>query len=220
MGTFKARAIWSTNLLLLLVCVGTVMGLVLRPHEMKVTVAFCGYSNNSRGTLLANVKVRNEGSVTIRRCRQYTVDERQQSSVFSVHCFLSDNILLGPRESEVVEIFPTPDMGEWRAGFLCLPCGWKMWLRDRIEPMRMTDPSWKWRLYRWIAPTNTPIYSEWIAAHDDAAQQRPALDCSMTTGLHSESRWLAATDAERYTTVESSRVDVRAFSKAIKMKSP
>jgi hypothetical protein len=170
MGNFKARAISVSIVLLLLVCAGTVVRLVLRPHEMRLSVLFCGYTNNSRGTLLARVRVANEGTVTIRRCRQYTVERRQQSRVFSETRFLSDNIPLAPGESEVVEIFPTPDLGAWRAAFFCSPGGSKMWIRDRIEPLRRTDPIWKWTVYRWIAPTNTPIYSEWIEAHDDAAQ--------------------------------------------------
>ena len=155
----------SSIVLLLLVGAVTLAGLILRPREMKVAVLFAGYTKDSRGTLLVRLRVVNEGTVTIRRLRQYTVETKR---LYRDTRFMRRNGLLGPGESEVVAIPAITDQGAWRAAFLCFPCGLKMQVRDRMGPMHMNDPAWKMRLYRWVAPTNGPIHSEWIEGREDA----------------------------------------------------
>jgi len=169
MVTRKGIAILSV-VLLLLACAVAITGLVLRPLEMKVAVVFAGYTNDSRGTRLARLRVVNEGKVPVRWLRQYTVETKQQSRFYPDTRFLSRNVLLVPGDSEVVAIPAITNQGAWRAAFLYFPCGWKMQVADRMGQMHMNDPAWKMRLYRWVGPTNGPVLSEWIEAHDDAAQ--------------------------------------------------
>jgi hypothetical protein len=160
----------SIIVLLVLACIVMFAALVLRPREMKVAVLFAGYTNDSRGTRLARLRVVNEGNVTIRRERMCVLETKQRSGLYPTSRFLGRRILLDPGESEVVEIPAIMNQGAWRAAFLCFPYGLKMQVSDRMGPMHVNDPAWKMRLYRSISPTNGPIHSEWIEAHNDAAQ--------------------------------------------------
>jgi hypothetical protein len=164
------KGIVISSAVLMFVCAVIFAELVLRPREMKVAVLFAGYTNESRGTRLARLRVINEGNVTIRRLRMYILETKQQSRLYPDSRFLSRNVLLDPGESEVVAIPAITNQGAWRAAFLCFPYGLKMQVADRMGPMHMNDPAWKMRLYTWVSPTNGPIHSEWIKARDDAAQ--------------------------------------------------
>ena len=176
MGIRRRIAI-SSGVLLLLICVVAFGSFAFRPREMKVAVLFDGYTNDSRGTLLARLRLVNEGTAAIKLSRQYVVETKSKSRFYPDTHFLSPgldffrrNALLVPGESEAFEIPAITNQGAWRAAFLCFPWGFKMQGAERMGPMHMNDPAWKRRLYSWVGPTNAPIKSEWIEAHDDAAQ--------------------------------------------------
>jgi hypothetical protein len=170
MGIGKAIALVTIVALLLFSGAGLVR-LAIRRGETKVDVLLAGYTNDSRGTLLVRLRIVNEGTMTIRRMRQYTVETKQGREDGGV--LGARNALLAPGASEFVTIPAVVNEGAWRASFLCFPFDLRTRLWERMGPMRLSDLfSWKWRINTWLAPTWAPVYSGWIPAQQsDGGQQ-------------------------------------------------
>jgi hypothetical protein len=175
MGIGKAIAVVTIVALLLFSAAGFV-GLAFRRSETKVGVLFAGYTSDSRGILLVRLRIVNEGTMTIRRMRWYTVETKQGWG--DTRVLGARNALLAPGASEIVAIPAVTNEGSWRASFSCFPYQLRTRLRERMGPVRLNDPFWKWRLRIWLCPTNGPVYSGWIDALGDAAQRLHAADGS------------------------------------------
>jgi len=172
MSTRRRKAI-SSGVLLLVICVVAFGWFALRPREMRVAVFFDGYTNDSRGTLLARLQLVNRGTAAIKLERGYVVETQRKAKSYPDTRFLDPgldffhrNALLVPGESEAFEIPAITDQGAWRVAFSCFPWGLKMLAWERMGPMRMNEPAWKMGLYRWVSPTYSPVHSKWIEAHD------------------------------------------------------
>ena len=157
---------------LVLLFAAAIVGLALRPSGTKVRVHFAGYTNDSRGIPLVRLQIVNEGTMTIRRMRQYAVETKQGREDGGV--LGARNALLAPGASEFVTIPAVANEGAWRASFLCFPFDLRTRLWERMGPMRISDLfSWKWRINKWLAPTWAPAYSGWIPAQQsDGAQPK------------------------------------------------
>jgi len=153
---------------LLLLLAAAIVGLALQRGRANVRVQFAGYTNDSRGIPLVRLQIVNHGTLTIRRIRQYTVEGQKWADTG----FLGTrDALLAPGASEFVTIPALTNKGAWRASFQCFPFQLRTRMSERMAPMRLSDPVWKWRIYTWFAPTDRPFYSNWIKAQSDGAQQ-------------------------------------------------
>ena len=160
-----------------LICFAVVI-LLLAIREPKVRVAFslAGYTNDSRGTVLAKFRLVNEGSRSILRFGVYHLDTKQHpfdptkpTNFFGLSPFRGR--LLDPGQSEIIAIPVVTNQGAWRPLLRFENYGWRMSIQDGLGPMRINAPSWRWRLNRWLSATNHLISSHWIEEGEHGAQQ-------------------------------------------------
>jgi hypothetical protein len=167
METRKAIAVMIIAALVLVSAAGLV-GLAFRGDQTKVGILFAACTNDYRGTPLVRLRIVNEGATTIRRLRQYTVEAEQQWA--DTRFLGARDALLAPGASEIIAIPAGTNERSWRASFWCFPYILRTRLWERMGPMRLSDPFWKWRIISWFAPTKGTIHSNWIQAQSDGAQ--------------------------------------------------
>ncbi len=147
-----------------------------REPDVRVGFSFAGYTNDSRNTLLAKFRIVNQGERSILRIGMYHLDTKQHpfdstkpTNFFGLSPFRGH--MLDPGQSETIAIPAVTNEGAWRAILRFENYGWRMSVRDKLGPMHINDPSWRWKLNRWLSATNHLIRSGWIEEREHEAQQ-------------------------------------------------
>src|SRR5215468_6367319 len=94
-----------------------------RARLSEVRVAFCGYTNDTKGTRLATFRVSNTGGVSLFRWPAYTIEERGQvRPPFGGSCV--GGVL--PSGQSSICLLPAPSSSDpWRAVFMFSDNNWQ-----------------------------------------------------------------------------------------------
>ena len=101
--------------------------------------------------------------------KQHPFDSTKPTNLFGLSPFRGR--LLDAGQPETIVIPAVTNEGAWRAILRFENCGWRLRVRDKMGPMRINGPMWRWRLNTWLSATNHLIGNDWIEDRENGAQQ-------------------------------------------------